>query len=485
MPGVTLDDMLLAGAVLGVLLVILLAAKRVMGGFASPLAIYLSVWLVMIAAYCLRLVDYTEVSESTWLLIVGSMASFAIGSLVSVGLRRRAIPSEPGEWLTRIDRRRLALAIFTLSFLGAIGVGLYLAAVEERVGLEALLSRPGSIRAEQGRAEFQSEFGFGKFLNYLNFTLVPLAILYFWHHARARRAIALACIPALVAVLVSVDRTQPYFVAMWSGFLLLLLKGDRVFGFRPAVGLAAGMVLLLAVFMSVSGFVGKITENNPVLLSRSNVPMKLEPFLTPYLYLTGPLPALDRYMEVNEPARYLGGFAIVPMTKAAAALGLVEDVPAEVGPFYAIPMFFNVYTHLNVWHSDFGAPGVLVAPGIIGALTTWLYLSTRESPSFLKLYTLAVLNYCLAYTFFANRLGSTFIWEVLAVGAIVALFIRRPRRLGAAEHALDRRGFRMRGVYVGERDVHVAIEDLGRADPHDRLARRGVATVEDVVRREG
>lgn len=121
---------------------------------------------------------------------------------------------------------------------------------------------------------------------------------------------------------------------------------------------------------------------------------------------------------------------------------------SEVGEFYLIPIPFNTFTYLNVFYSDFGVIGLLILPGLFGFAVTHLYTRMRLRPSFFLAYVNGLLAHACLLSFSTNRLVSTPSWELIVVGAIVALYIRRPKERPALHAAAIRRAAQGRQVPV-------------------------------------
>lgn len=409
-------------------LVFVWLAYRLSRGFLSPVVIYGTIWLGTIAAFLLPIIAYTSVSVQTWFAIGVSFIAFVSGCAIATRGKAQNLTAASQARHSRIVLRqdRLEIVIVVLAVLGAIGLAGYLRAINETAGLANFATSPHLIRQAQETEAYLRIFGFAKFLNYFNFALFPLLVFYFVVlRGSARRLMVLLCVPATLSVVLSLDRTQPFFVIVWSAAIYLLLIGDTSIGRRRIAWFAACFTLLALIFFGVASYIGKTAENNPALRAASRVPAELAPVLLPYSYLTATIPALDKYLEVNSPGVYRGAFTLLPITKLAASALHVQSLPPEIGPFYDVPFSFNAFTYLNVYYSDFGLPGVVVGPFVLGAISSAMYARVRAAPSFLNIYIYGLLSYVLVLSIFANKLVSTFVWEMALVGLSVGWYCTR------------------------------------------------------------
>lgn len=408
-------------------------ASRPSGGYLSPVVVYGAIWLCTISAYLLPVIAYTSVSVQTWVAIAGSFVAFVSGCvLVEAWSRRGTRRPRPGDAGIPIDRKRLEFAIAVAALIGTLGLAGYIRAINQTVGLSHFLSSPHLIRQAQATDAYQQVFGIAKFLDYLNFAVFPLCVFYFVaFRGSAHRWILLLCVPATVAILLSLDRTQPFFVIVWSLATYLLLVGERHFTIRSLLVFGGAAAFLLVVFLGVASYVGKTSENNPALRAASKLPKELAPLLVPYSYLTASIPTLEKYIDVNPPGQYRGAFTLLPLTKIVSGYLGQHASPPEIGAFYDVPFPFNASTYLNVYYSDFGWPGLVLAPFVIGAAGTALYTRVSAAPSFLNIYSYALLCYAILLSVFANKLVSTFVWEMAAVGVLTSWYCG-PRTGGKA-----------------------------------------------------
>ena len=419
----------------GLLLVAMAGATFPMGRaattrFLSPASLYVAMWLLLVGLYLMPVVAYTDVGSDAWLAVFGSLAAFTGGCLFTITLAGRARPQplRPQDALAfRVDRSRLERAILIITLLGTIGLIGYLKLVNDQFGVGVFFSGNSFIvRQAEATEEFQREFGPAKFLNYLNFAIPPLLMFYYRVFPKGAALKLIVCaVPTVASAALSLDRTQPFFVIMWTAFIYLLLTGKSE-GRRLLVAALAVGGLLIVVFLAVGAVLGKTAENNPLLLSASLLPETFDPILLPYSYLTSGIPALDRYLASNPPAEYWGLFSLLPVSKILVGWGLASAAPSEIGPFYLIPFPQNTYTFLNVFYSDFGMPGVFGVPFALGVVSTWLHKRFLERPSLLNTVQLALLLYCLAISVFGNKFVSTFIWELAAVGFMIAIYVNKP-----------------------------------------------------------
>src|SRR5260370_36815362 len=211
----------------------------------------------------------------------------------------------------RVSPERLRRVIYLSFALGMIGLLEFLWRVQRTVGLVRYIEEPNEIRQAMAMGGVLEE-GL-KPLNWLNVMSVVLCAYYLGCKQNERRKLVWTIlIASIVATLFMEDRTRFFFAFLWSAYVathLRSLNGRKLL----AVGLV--LVVVLAVqFFVVANWLGKIADNNPVLLEATNVSEPYFAALTPYMYLTGSYPALQAYLDA-QPESTAGAMTFYPAFK--------------------------------------------------------------------------------------------------------------------------------------------------------------------------
>ncbi len=327
-------------------------SSRVFGHPISPFSVFYGVWFFTLALFFLRLVEYTPVRAQAWRLIVLNLVSFGFGWMLAYLFQRPAISNGKVELATeRVSPERLRKVIYVSFALGMVGLAEFLRNVQGLLGLATYLVAPHEIRQAMAIGGGLDE-GIKPF-NWLNVLTVVLCVFYlrFVQNDR-RRLVWTILIASIVATLFMEDRTRFFFALLWSAYVtahLRSLNGRRL--------LAVGMVLVIVLavqFFVVANWLGKIADNNPVLLEAANVSEPYSSLLTPYLYLTGSYPSLQAYLD-TQPESTAGSMTFYPAFKILRLINPLLKVPLIVAEPVSIPSEFNTFTWLHQFYTDFGA----------------------------------------------------------------------------------------------------------------------------------
>jgi oligosaccharide repeat unit polymerase len=396
----------------------------------SPFSVYYVAWFSSLALYGAGWIAYTPVRASTWMLIAVSLAAFGVGwwipylawdsrNLGSIDDLRRGISEE-----------KLYLAIRVCFVLGAIGLAVFLHSVQASLGLAAYIEAPHEIRQAMSAGGEVSE-GIKPF-NWLNVSNVVLASLYlFALRGRKRRQVWIMLGFSLAAVLLMEDRTRFFYATLWTGFILSYSMKLQVR--KILAGLAIFSAVLLAQFIAVAAWLGKVAENSPVLMDSAHAGNTMLALLPPYMYATSSFPALQAYLD-QAPRATHGAMTFYPVFKLLNLVDPTMEPPAIVAEFVSIPFEANTFTWLHQFYTDFGFAGVLIGPLLAGLLASAMYFHMLRTRSFYSTYATALFCFCLSLSIMVNHLTQGPAWFFLAIGLAIAVYVRTPeKRLIAME----------------------------------------------------
>ena len=388
----------------------------------SPFSVYYVAWFSSLALYGAGWIAYTPVRSSTWLLIALSLAAFGAGWSIPYLAWDRRSARDAAELGRAISAERLYQAIRFCFVLGAIGLAVFLYSVHSTLGLAEYIEAPHEIRQAMAAGGAVSE-GIKPF-NWLNVSNVVLASLYlFALGGRRKWTVWFVLVFSMAAVLLMEDRTRFFYATLWAGFLLchsMKLQAKKI-----AAGLGIVAVLLLAQFLAVAAWLGKVAENSPVLLESAQASSATLALLPPYMYATSSFPALQAYLD-SAPRSTHGAMTFYPVFKLLKLVDPTLEPPAIVADFVSIPFEANTFTWLHQFYTDFGIAGVLIGPLVTGLLASGLYFHMLRTRRFYSTYATALLCFCLTLSILVNHLTQGPAWFFLAIGAVLAPYIRAP-----------------------------------------------------------
>ena len=115
-----------------------------------------------------------------------------------------------------------------------------------------------------------------------------------------------------------------------------------------------------------------------------------------------------------------------PVFKLLKLVDPTLEPPAIVAEFVSVPFEANTFTWLHQFYTDFGVAGVLLGPLVAGLLASGLYFHMLRTRRFYSTYATALLCFCLTLSIMVNHLTQGPAWFFLAIGAVIALYIRAP-----------------------------------------------------------
>lgn len=398
-----------------------LTSSRWFGHPFSPFGVFYGIWFLALSLLCASLVEYIPIHSSTWALVTASLLAFGLGWLLSYILGGSAGSAATSDFpRDNVSEKRFEKCISVLFAMGMIGALNFLWDVQTYMGLASYLVAPSEVRGAMGLGDLAEGL---KPLNWLNVANVVLCAFYVMIlRGKRRKYVWSVLIVSLLATLIMEDRQRFFYALLWTSFVLAYsrkwTKGELI---RAA---SIVCIVLVIQFLAVAAWLGKVTENNPVLVNVANVPEVFHPLLMPYVYLTGNFPALQEYISTT-PQRMGGAMTFYPAFRAAQLILPTLKLPEVIGDFYAVPFDFNTFTWLYNFYADFGVAGAVIAPGLFGLFSGLAYFRMRKSMSFYSLYATGLLSFGFTLSFMTNHFAQGPMWFFLAVGVFIAKYVRR------------------------------------------------------------
>jgi oligosaccharide repeat unit polymerase len=384
----------------------------------------------------LDLVAYVPVAFSTYVLLLAANVTFAIGAFVGLGAGLHGVARAPRRLeVSAIDRGRFEMLLLALLGFGLVGFVLFLRAVDELFGVAIITSDLGFFRSRQNTDEYTSRLFFIKFLLYVNWLTPSLTVMYFVVFGRdARRWLALVFLLSAATTLFSAERSSFVFILLTSFFTWYYTR-SALEG-RPSVKGLTTLVLVVCLgvwyYVGLGEIMGKSAENMTLHIggvTSTKAPQAVQSLIAPYVTLTGNIAGFQVYLNKDQHLTW-GLFTVLPVTKVLAQLRILksETIPAEVLEMLPIPFDFNTCTYLYVYYTDWGYPGVLLAPAAIGFVCCWVYRRMRAFPTTGLIIICAMVAHNLIMSVAVNRFIQTPFWLFLTFVPVINWWVRVPRR---------------------------------------------------------
>ncbi len=387
----------------------------------SPFAVFYGIWFTTLALYNMNWIDYTPVRRPTWILIGVSLVTYGIGWMIPYLAWNRCDYQDPAIVQKQVSSERLFVVIAICFVLGAIGIAVFLNIVQATVGLSSYIEAPEEIRAAMAKGGGLEEPL--KAFDWLNVANVVLCSFYlFALKGQRKRIVWSVLIFSTITLLLMEDRTHFFYAFTWAVFVLLFSMKVTT---RKLFAMAAvGTGLMLAQFLAIATWLGKVAENNPALMEVANVQDAMIVALPPYMYITESFPSLQVYID-SSPRSTHGAMTFYPVFRVWNLIDPTLEPPPVVPEFVQIPSDSNTFTWLQQFYDDFGNAGVLIGPWVIGILTSSVYFRMLRTRSFYGIYANGLFSFCLALSVFSNHFTQGPAWYFLAVGILIALSIRK------------------------------------------------------------
>jgi oligosaccharide repeat unit polymerase len=388
----------------------------------APLCTYVSMWLVCLLLFRLRLVGYYELEPRTIALIAGSLIAFAVGCLLA---HRRAISREgAGDLRRTIDLGSLEFVIKALIALNFAGALIFAYQMNSAYGISTYFTDPAVIRKDF--AEWTRVGALGLFMM-LDYPLIVSAWVHYLLTRKLRWFTVLAVPLVSIQTFLKTDRGSLTIYAITCIALWIYWHDWRALNWRMVRRLAISVVLLLAYFLAIGSLYGKLVSMqadvfNPADLSvTSQVGLVL---VTPYIYATSPISGFQEAMRDVGTLSW-GMHTFFPIARVLYSVGILQDRPEPVDfDYYFVPIPVNTYTHLFAFYQDFGAAGVILLPLVLGFVETRLYFHMKCTPTLFSMGASSTFMAVNVFSVFVPAVGSLSFWYYWAVLYVVYRFCR-------------------------------------------------------------
>lgn len=429
--------------ILFVTLMSLLASRWMFGRWLNPVGLYAGIWGGSLALFELRLINYYPLETETWVLIIDAWMTFLLGActivvchaMFSANTEDR-LPAA-GRYL-RVSGREEGYLLRALWVLNAIALG---AAVQHwyivvtKFGSVAKVLLLGNLLYS-----FRVSEGLPGTVPYLSSFALIGALLAGVYTAVVGRIRLVALLPMVAVILIEVaamGRAKLIMAAILfsAGFFFFRRRKEfpgesfKKHRLKRILSLALAIVLLALGGEFVRSTRGA-NENVPYASSALTA-LRGASFLTPtvVLYLTVHNGVFNQYLKRDEEHTPVGSNTFAPAYRVLSKMGFDTGIPIYQR-FYKTPTTANTGTFLRELHADFGVPGVLVFPYILGLTGAWFWFRMVKSMSYTDIVIVAYLHVIIAMSIFYVATRSGDILLSFAVSLFCARWLDRRLRTG-------------------------------------------------------
>jgi arylsulfatase A-like enzyme len=460
-------------AVASAVLVVTLAVRRGWG-WTAPMNLYVVVWAAAVLIYSLRLFPFYDLSPATWMLVAAAGAALVLG--VFCGGRHRAhaagLPRVDGNVGNDLDVPLWLVRLFLV--IGLAGFAVFLSAVHRAYGLSVFFQLPLLVHNAISNRYISSSYLFPYYFGVAGTILFGYRLIV----RRWRPGVAdlLLLLGFVLAMALSTERNHfLWCLASWMFCCFLPPAGDRSLRRIVAGGVVAALIGI-SFYLGVGQWLNKspenISETLRLIVEREKRLGHLLPWLDDRLFLLlpggqlhrfavlyvalgEPLPSLDQ--AIKSPERTHGAMTFRPIVRALARAGLVTDVVS--GSTYdevPTPYPSNAYTFLFEPYRDFGWPGAIILPALLGLLLGYAYRTSASRGGGPWALVLTQMQGMVLWAPFQNRFVLTVSWYICALllaGCLAGPLGARARRAVAALPARTRRVVLWLGAVLGAASV--------------------------------
>jgi oligosaccharide repeat unit polymerase len=407
-------------------------SRRLFGSWFNHVAVYTCIWSVSLATMHLNLIEYYPLSFETWVIIVAGWASFVLGAGVVVAARFATgsapvtavnlHPAKPDEL------RTLRNLLWLLSLISAVVV------IQHWI---VLLGQFGSIGRVLvwGNLVYSSriEKGIPGAIPYFDSLAIAACLfggLYMALTGKMRTVAILPFVIVFVNEIAAMGRAKLVMAgALYvSGYAFGRFRagGALVVTTRARMKRLALVGVTLAMLIAGAEFVRSTRGTTEQFVGGTSQLYRLggSAVLTPsvYMYASSQTAVLNQYLKGPGEASEWGANTFAPLHRVLAKLGF--DIRTEVyQQFYVTPVYTNTGTYLRELHADFGIPGVLIGPFLLGLLTSIVWFRLRGG---FRYTTLVVLGYlftlvAMSILYIATRAGD--LLSAIAGALMAALYL--------------------------------------------------------------
>jgi len=377
----------------------------------NPLGIFSIVWFFSIGISQLMLSNIQHPwTNLTWFTVLVSSVNFIMGGLsYSFFFASRSRFPSKIKLISHYSKIRLKTAIVLLFIISLLA---YLFEVWQAGGVPLF-----------SEARIGAYMGFGvRFVHYLTVSSILVCILVYLHRKlfpNDRKLLLNIIFIVSLFIIVSLLASGQLLTILIGIFVIKYYLSEKRLKLKNFIWL---IIFSILVFTLLTGFIRSsqpdITYIKQIGKPTIDIPDRLSPIFLPYLYISTSFENLQ--LEIlNREKFYYGSQTTFPIWAFTQLKNYFQP------DYYITPEGFNVGTYLRPYYIDFGLPGVLIFPFLLGLFISILYHSLRSKLTILKMLVYSLCVYGLTIVFFANIFSSPGFWYFLILFIIIDLYCRK------------------------------------------------------------
>lgn len=379
------------------------------GKWFNHVAIYASVWMVMLYLFELRLIYFIELSIYTWLIIIGSFLSFLFGSITVLSARGTGIinsDNAPEQLSIFLDKGKiLRNVIYLFSLIGLLSAIQHWSVLLNEYGtvINVFLN---AYHVYKSRTSGELE----GVIPYVWLIIYP-TIFFAGIYTAYRNKITIATILPIVALILKevANLSRAGILFGFAEFVISymlfrhLLKKNKSLNKSSKLKAVGSVVILLLLFVTGAAFIKSVRQATDTFKGTSSSLAKFEggAFISPsiYFYAASHVAVFNQYLEADRERESFGSNTFFTLYSALAKFDLVKQ-PRFIQPGYFIPAWSNTGTYLRELYNDFGVIGTFIFPFLLGLFSSFYWVKFYESGKIKYLVILTHLYIVIAISFF-------------------------------------------------------------------------------------
>jgi oligosaccharide repeat unit polymerase len=418
---VTIFILLILGT-LGVLI-----GRFAFGRWFNHVSLYTAIWGSMLGLFEIRLINYYPLQIETWIIIAVGWFAFMAGSL-TVTVARRALGSAheredrlTNPLLAETNLRRVKTILLSLNIVSFLAAAHSLYIVSQMFGGLTNALALGNLLYSYRVLE-----GLPGAIPYLSSLVFPAALLGGYYTSRSGKLTLVALLPLLVVIMVDIANMgrANIFVGgfLFSAAYFLTPRMEIAPAQSPRSKFRRFAVLLIVAIIVAGGAELVRSSRKPTETfagsTRTLLNLRTASFITPsiYLYFSSHFGVLNQYLKHGGENTPIGGHTFSSVYKILEKLGFDTHVETYQTP-YRTPVRTNTGTYLRELHGDFGIPGLIIGPFVLGLLTSIFWYRVLMRQTFVDLAIAALLFVIVGMSGFvmATRIGALVVYVIGAI----------------------------------------------------------------------
>ncbi len=398
----------------------------------NPIFLYVSAWSFTIFLYSLKLIDFSDISNFTWFIVIAVFFAFLSGVIINRLLWNNSINTleyDETWWLSKeTNIKKIIMYTSLVGFL--VSIQHWYVLVKEFGSIPMVLLNASQIYDMRVEGDHLGKI---PYLDLFSYVGVFFSAIYSALRNKFSYLVIFPLINVILTDAASLARAGVFFAFVLFGitfitsryFFKSISKRD-IYSNNTNIIITTFLIIILAVgsvslirlirnplgdFKSTSIELKKLSETG--IISSSI-----------YLYFSSPVAVLNEYLDKRKEVAVFGENTFYPIYNNLNRIGAEVNLkPYPKG--YFIPMWVNSATYIRELDVDFGPLGVFIFPFILGFLSThfWKKFFDTGNLVYIVLYSFTTILIIFSIFYIGTRL--TFWLFGLVFTIITSIFLKR------------------------------------------------------------